>query len=170
MSHDGGNPITAGSSLTLTCTIIVNSILSSTEITVSNVWIGPNGQLMNNSHVTISSPVHLYDNVYVSTAMFDSLSTTDSGFYACRGTVSSSRHNYSTEGVGHGANTVTIQGKSSDRIHASATLARVDLQILCMYKGMELICLCNNSLIPSLSPALAYLLARVKGQIHMRLM
>ena len=112
VSHDGGSLITAGSSLTLTCTIIVNSILNSTEITVSNVWIGPNGQLLNNSHVTISSPVHFIDNVYVSTAMFDGLSTTDSGIYACQSTIHSNEHDFSTEGVGYGANSITVQSKT----------------------------------------------------------
>ena len=113
MSHDGGNPITAGATLTLICSIIVNSKLSSTKITVSNVWIGPNGQLFNNSHVTISDLVHFFDNVYVSTAMFDGLSTADSGIYACRGIVRSSRHDFSTEGVGYGVNILTIQRKNN---------------------------------------------------------
>ena len=112
MSQDGGSLITAGSSLTLTCTTIVNSILSSTEITVSNAWFGPNGQLMNNSRVTIFGLVHLYDNVYVSTAIFDGLSTTDSGIYACRGTVRSNGNDFSTEGVGHGANIIIMQSKT----------------------------------------------------------
>ena len=110
--HNGGSPTTAGAMLTLTCTIIVNNILNSTEITVSNVWIGPNGHLLNNSHVTISGPIHLYDNVYVSTAIFDGLSTTDSGIYACRGTVRSNGNDFSTEGVGHGVNTIIMQSKA----------------------------------------------------------
>ena len=109
--HESGSPTTASAALTLTCTIIVNSILSSTEITVSNVWIGPNGQLMNNSRVTIFSPVKLFNNVYVSTAMFDGFGTTDSGIYACQGTVRSNEHDISTEGVGYGANTIIIHGK-----------------------------------------------------------
>ena len=67
---------------------------------------------MNDSHVTISSPVHFIDNVYVSTAMFDGLSTTDSGIYVCRGTVRSNGHHFSTEGVGYGANTITMQSKT----------------------------------------------------------
>ena len=110
--HESVSPATAGAQLTLTCTIIVNSILNSTEITVSNMWIGPNGQLLNNSRVTISGPIHLFDNVYVSTAIFDGLSTIDSGIYACRGTIRSKGHDFSTEGVGYGANTIIMQSKT----------------------------------------------------------
>ena len=112
VSHDGGSSTAVVAELTLTCTIIVNSILNSTEITVSNVWIGPNGQLMNNSHITISGPVRFIDDVYVSTAMFDGLSTPESGIYACQGTIRSNEHDFSTEGVGYGANFITVQSKT----------------------------------------------------------
>ena len=81
----------AGSQLTLTCNIVLDSTLFHIlgDLVVTSVWTGPSsGVLSSDGRVTVS-PASLQgiSTTFVSTVMFNTLRTSDAGTYTCEATV-----------------------------------------------------------------------------------
>ena len=101
----------AGSMLTLNCTIILpQTMLSNVTVPVNSVvWTGPHRELLPNRRITVSSARKLSSGIYISTVVFKSLNTSDSGTYSCKANVSHSSP-FIIDGVGSNNSTLTIQG------------------------------------------------------------
>jgi len=81
----------AGSQLTLTCSIVLDSTLFPIlgDLVVTSVWRDPGGGMLSrNSRVTVS-PVSQQGitTIFTSTVMFNTLRTSDAGTYTCEATV-----------------------------------------------------------------------------------
>ena len=78
----------AGSQLTLTCRIILDSTLFHVlgDLVVTIVWTGPGDEVLSSDgRVTVSQPV--LSTAFTSTVMFNTLRTSDAGTYTCEVTV-----------------------------------------------------------------------------------
>jgi len=81
----------AGSQLTLTCSIVVNSILFPTlgDLVVTSVWSDPGGGMFSSDGRITVSPASQQGitTTFTSTVMFNTLRTSDAGTYTCEATV-----------------------------------------------------------------------------------
>ena len=89
MSISSGQ-INAGSSVTLTCTVELNSVID-VPVTVNTVWSGPAGFTTEDSGLV--QPVVGNTATFTSTATVRSFGRNQSGDYMCTGTVISSPSN-----------------------------------------------------------------------------
>ena len=100
VSHDGGSVLTAGSRLTVTCTIIVDSALTSHEVELYGYWSAQNQECdlhycqepthPKDLHVTASKGEQMLVNgvhVHNITLVFDGLYISHGDIYTCRATV-----------------------------------------------------------------------------------
>ena len=80
----------AGSQLTLTCSIVLDSTLFHLlgDLVVRVVWTGPgNGMLSSDGHITVSPASYLGATTFASTVIFNTLLTSDAGTYTCEAVV-----------------------------------------------------------------------------------
>ena len=81
----------AGSQLTLTCSIVLDSTLFHVlgDLVVTSVWSDPGGGILsNNNRVTVSPASQQgITTTFISTVMFNTLRTSDAGTYTCEATV-----------------------------------------------------------------------------------
>ena len=100
VSHDGGNVFTAGSRLTVTCTITIDGALTSNDVRVYGFWYAQNQECglhdckfpthPKNIHVNAFQGVQTLENgIYVRnvTLVFDVLYISHGDIYTCRATV-----------------------------------------------------------------------------------
>ena len=77
-----------GTPVNLTCTATIDTTIVNTAVTVSSMWIAPNGeQLTNNSNDRITIVDVLQSAPYTSVLMFDPADDMDTGDYQCNVTV-----------------------------------------------------------------------------------
>ena len=115
--HFEGATAFAGSQLTLTCNIVLDSTLSLTlgDLDVTRMWSGPgSGMLSSGGRITVSPASRQgLSTTFTSQVLFNTLRTSDAGTYTCQATVAprGSTAGTVTNGVGS-ANTATptIQG------------------------------------------------------------
>ena len=82
-TSDAGVP-TAGQSLNLTCTAILNGTIGSPTID----WLSPNNNLVSNSsNITVNNMIMVNNSAYERTLMFSSVHTSHGGKYSCRATL-----------------------------------------------------------------------------------
>ena len=75
---------TAGQSLNLTCTAILNGIAGSPTIQ----WLDSNSNpISNNSNFTVENMIMVNDSAYERTLVFSSVHTSHAGHYTCRATL-----------------------------------------------------------------------------------
>ena len=83
---------TAGSSLTLICTIRLNGVLmdSLTDVTVDSTWTGPHGNFDGNQNgrITTTAVTKGVDGSYSSKVVITPLHMSDAGRYSCDASVS----------------------------------------------------------------------------------
>jgi len=80
----------AGSQLTLTCSIVLNSTLHDIlgNLVVTSVWSDPGSEMLSSDgRVTVSPASYLGITTFSSTVMFNTLRTSDEGTYTCEATV-----------------------------------------------------------------------------------
>ena len=78
--RDAGAP-TAGQSLNLTCTAILNGIIGSPTID----WLSPNNNPVSNSSIiTVENMIMVNNSAYERTLVFSSVHTSHGGQYTCR--------------------------------------------------------------------------------------
>ena len=91
--HTNANMLYAGSRLNITCTIILDSVLSPVlgDLTVTSKWTKLGGTLLSDngdSRITVSNVSKQdFTTTYSSTMMFSTLRTSDTGIYTCEVTV-----------------------------------------------------------------------------------
>ena len=88
--HPGVASAYAGSQLTLTCAIVLDSTLFPVlgDLVVTSVWTGPgSGMLSSDGRVTVSPASLQVLNTFASTVMFNTLRISDAGTYTCEATV-----------------------------------------------------------------------------------
>ena len=77
-----------GTPVNLTCTTTIDTTIVNTAVTVSSMWIAPNGeQLTSNSSDRITIVDMLQSAPYTSVLMFDPADDMDTGDYQCNVTV-----------------------------------------------------------------------------------
>ena len=113
----GGATVFAGSQLTLTCNIVLDSDLFPIlgDLNVTRMWTGPGGgMLSSDGHITVSPASQQgASTAFLSTVVFNTLRTSDAGTYTCQATVAprGSTAGTVTNGVGsEDVATPTIQG------------------------------------------------------------
>jgi hypothetical protein len=80
-------PITPGSTVRLTCTVVLNSDSVDVPVTVNTDWTGPAGFMTTNSAQPVNNNMGSTTNYrYTSTAMVDSFRRHNSGEYVCSAT------------------------------------------------------------------------------------
>ena len=80
----------AGSRLTLSCSIFLNSNLFGIlgDLVVISVWSDPGGGMLpSDGRITVSPASYLGATTFTSTVMFNTLRTSDAGNYTCNATV-----------------------------------------------------------------------------------
>jgi len=80
----------AGSELTLSCSIVLNSTLFSIlqDLAVTSVWSKSGGGMLSSvGHITVSPAAQGVLTTFISTVMFNTLQTSDAGTYTCAATV-----------------------------------------------------------------------------------
>jgi len=88
----GVEGVYAGSQLTLTCSIVLDSTLFPVlgDLVVTSVWSDPGGgMLSSDGRVTVSPASYLGLTTFASTVVFNTLQTSDAGTYTCEATVAS---------------------------------------------------------------------------------
>ena len=89
-AHTPSNPTTLyeGTPVNLTCTATIDPTIVNTAVTVSSMWIAPNGeQLTSSSNDRITIVDMLQSAPYTSVLMFDPADDMDTGDYQCNVTV-----------------------------------------------------------------------------------
>ena len=115
--HGEGATAFAGSQLTLTCSIVLDSTLFSIlgDLVVTSMWSGPgSGMLSSGGRITVSPASRQgVSTTFASQVLFNTLRTSDAGSYTCQATVAPQGSTAGTviNGVGSAnAATPTIQG------------------------------------------------------------
>ena len=91
--RDAGAP-TAGHSLNLTCTAILNGTIGSPTIE----WLSPNNSPVSNSGtITVGNVIMVNNSAYERTLVFSSVHTSHAGQYTCRATLDQASATNSTE-------------------------------------------------------------------------
>ena len=123
----------AGSQLTLTCSIVLDSALFPLfgDLVVTSVWSDPGGGILSSdSRVTVSlASQQGITTTFASTVMFNTLRTSDAGTYTCEATVAprGSTAGTVTNGVGSASTaTPTIQSMYVCCSHNIATHLTID--------------------------------------------
>ena len=104
--------LSAGTPLTLTCTIDLNPAVDTT-VMVTTMWRGPGLQVVRNSScVTVSNILKRSALLYETTIEFDPLNTSDGGDYECEATVTPDpQSQFVTMSTrGNTTHSVTVQG------------------------------------------------------------
>ena len=101
------DPITAGDSVTLTCTVDLSSAVD-IPVNVNTEWTGPDGFMNTNT----AQPVMGSTTTYTSTAMVSSFGRDQSGDYTCKTSVSSTS-SFISSSMGSMSTRVTA-GKTSN--------------------------------------------------------
>lgn len=99
----------SNSRVVLLCTISVPVSVNS-QVTVSTLWFGPNGQLRSSSNVIVSNTYEVISRVFQNSLTISNFNTSvHNGDYVCNATVEPmSPHIVGVSAVGRG--TVTISG------------------------------------------------------------
>ena len=93
VTHNGGTALYAGIVLTLTCEIAVPGIPADmlSNIDVSAAWTGAGGNELTSSGMITVTPAELDSGTtYISTVVFTSLTTGNSGVYTCQANINPS--------------------------------------------------------------------------------
>ena len=87
----GGASAYAGSQLTLTCSIVLDSTLFFIlgDLVVASMWSDPGGGMLSSDGRVTVSPASQQGitTTFISTVMFNTLRTSDAGTYTCEATV-----------------------------------------------------------------------------------
>jgi len=103
----------AGSQLTLTCSIVLDSTLFTVlgDLVVTSVWSDPGGGILSSDGRVTVSPASLQGitTTFACTVMFNTLRTSDAGTYTCEATVApqGSTAGTVTNGVGSATGAIT---------------------------------------------------------------
>ena len=92
VQHDGGSTIYAGSMLTLTCDILVNSVPFNLRdgVTVTTSWLSASGNMLATGGRITVNPAAGSGVSYSSTVVFNTVVTNNDGTYTCLATATHS--------------------------------------------------------------------------------